>query len=71
MKTAKRPLYWTEFWTWGAKMQLNAMNDGCDGEIEMKTSSLLARTTARKIVKSMFPVVFLRKVKLIFGLAIY
>ena len=52
-------------------MPLNAMNDGCDGEIEMKTSSLLARTTARKIVKSMFPVVFLRKVKLIFGLAIY
>ena len=47
------------------------MNDGCDGEIEMKMSSLLARTTARKIVNSMFPVVFLRKVKLIFGLAIY
>ena len=23
------------------------MNDGCDGENEMKTSSLLARTTAR------------------------
>ena len=52
-------------------MPLNAMNDGCGGEIETKTSSLLAQTRARKIVKSMFPVVFLRKVKLIFGLAIY
>ena len=39
----------------GVKMPLNAMNDG---EIEMKTSSLLARTIALKIVKSMFPVVF-------------
>ena len=39
-------------------MPLNAMNDGCDGEIEMKTSALLARTIAHKIVKSMFPVVF-------------
>ena len=54
---------------WGAKIALNAMNDG---EIETTTSSLLARTIARRIVKSMFPVVFVRrKVKLMFELAIY
>ena len=35
------------------------LNVGCnDGEIEMKTSSLLMQTIACKIVKSMFPVVF-------------
>ena len=58
MKTAGRPQYWTEVWKWGAKIALNAINDG---EIETKTSSLLARTIVRKIVKSMFPVVFVER----------